>query len=118
MSLIRRISLFVACSTIAGCGGETTAAVSSTPVLAANVVAASSLEFTPPTVTLLPGGTVTFQFQSVAHNVFFDNDDEGAPQNITAPTANKSVTLTFNTPGRFVYNCHIHPGMSGVVIVQ
>jgi plastocyanin len=89
-----------------------------TPVTAATVQATPSIAFTPSRVNLLAGGTVTFDFGSVEHDVFFDNAPTGAPANITAPSANKSVTLTFATKGTYVYNCHIHPGMTGTVVVQ
>jgi Plastocyanin len=69
-------------------------------------------------VTIAVGGTVTVDFGSVAHNVFFDNAPAGAPANITAATSNASMALTFNQAGTFVYNCHIHPGMHGTVVVK
>lgn len=89
-----------------------------TPVRDATVQATPSEQFTPGRINLLVGGTVTYAFGSLAHNVFFDNGPTGAPDNITAPSSNKSVTLTFNTKGTYVYNCHIHPGMKGTVVVQ
>lgn len=89
-----------------------------TPVAQATVQATPAEQFTPSRVNLTVGGTVTYAFGSLAHNVFFDNGPTGAPDNITAPSANKSVTLTFNTKGTYVYNCHIHPGMRGTVVVQ
>ena len=107
---------------IAACGGggdsPTAPVVDPTPVLAATVNATPSQTFTPNRVTLITGGTVTFDFGAVAHDVFFDNAPAGAPANITAPSANKSVVLTFATAGTYVYNCHIHPGMTGTVIVK
>lgn len=105
----------------AACGGsDGTVAAVVTPELdeSATVHATASLQFTPGTVTLAVGGTVDFDFQSVQHNVYFDNAPTGAPANITAPTSNTTVSRTFSTPGRFVYNCHLHPGMSGVIVVQ
>ena len=89
-----------------------------TPVRDATVQATPAEQFTPGRINLLVGGTVTYAFGSLAHNVCFDNGPTGAPDNITAPSSNKSVTLTFNTKGTYVYNCHIHPGMKGTVVVQ
>lgn len=104
---------------IAACGGDsTTDPTPQPPVPAATVRATPSLTFTPGTVRLNQGGTVTFAFESVAHNVFFDNAPQGAPANIAAATSNTSVALTFGTKGTFPYNCHIHPGMRGTVIVE
>ena len=69
-------------------------------------------------MTITAGGTVTYSFGTVEHDVFFDDAPAGAPANISAPSANKTVTLTFATTGTYVYNCHIHPGMTGTVIVR
>jgi len=88
------------------------------PVAAATVQATPAIRFTPNQVTLTVGGTVTFAFGAVAHEVFFDNAPPGAPANIPNPSVNKSVTLTFATKGTYVYNCHIHPGMRGTVVVE
>ena len=80
--------------------------------------ATPSEHFTPGNVAVLQGGTVTFDFGSLAHNVFFDGAPAGAPANIPDATSNTSVTRTFNTKGTFQYNCHIHPGMRGTVVVE
>jgi plastocyanin len=63
------------------------------------------------------GGTATFAFGSVAHNVFFDGA-AGAPADIPGVNSNTSVTRTFTTPGTYVYTCHIHPGMTGRIVVS
>ena len=119
----RALALFAlaGAATFVACGGSssgTEPVVSGTPVAAATVQATPSLQFTPNTIRLVVGGTVTVDFGAVAHNVFFDNAPAGAPANITEPTSGKSMTLTFNQAGTFEYNCHIHPGMRGTVIVQ
>jgi plastocyanin len=119
---IRGASILLASLAIAAlgaCGGDSpTEPVVQPPAPAATVQATPSEKFTPNRITLSVGGTVTFAFGSLAHNVFFDNDPAGAPENISAPSANKSVTLTFTQAGTYAYNCHIHPGMQGTVIVQ
>src|SRR5512132_3856397 len=86
-----------------GDGGSVTAPVDQTPVPAATVQATPAIAFTPGTVTLAVGGTVTFAFGTLEHNVFFDNAPPGAPANLTAPSANKTVALTFPTAGTYVY---------------
>ena len=118
--------VIAALAALAACGGgysptaptDPTDPTDPTPVAAATVQATPSEQFTPGRVNLTVGGTVTFAFGSLAHNVFFDNGPTGAPDNITAPSSNKSVALTFNTTGTYVYNCHLHPGMKGTVVVQ
>ena len=103
----------------AACGGDSSGpSAPPPPVPAATVNATPAEKFTPGNVAVLQGGTVTFAFGSLAHNVFFDGAPAGAPANITAATSNGSVTLTFNTKGTFNYNCHIHPSMHGTVVVE
>ena len=117
-SLIASLSIAL----LAACGGDDdsspTEVVDPTPVQAATVQATPAEQFTPGRVNLIAGGTVTFAFGSLEHQVFFDNAPAGAPEGIPEPTANKSVTRTFATRGTFPYNCHLHPGMSGTVVVQ
>lgn len=102
---------------LAACGGASTQPDSS-PQPSATVNATNALQFTPTPVRLTVGGTVTFKFASIQHTLFFDNAPPGAPANIPNLTSNTSVTRTFNTAGTFVFNCHIHPGMTGTVIVE
>ena len=93
-----------------GGGGE--------PRLTATVMATPAIQFTPATIELTAGGTVTFDFGAVAHTVYFDNAPPGAPANITAASANETITRTFATAGQYRYNCHIHPGMAGIINVH
>lgn len=105
---------------VAACGSDKTAAEPTPPAppsLAEEVQATEQITFSPSPVTIVRGGTVTFDFGSVPHNVFFDGGPAGAPANITGQNTSVSKTLTFDSVGTFVYNCHIHPGMKGTVIV-
>ena len=81
-------------------------------------MATPAIQFTPRTVELTAGGTVTFEFGAVQHNVYFDDAPPGAPTNITAPAANETIARTFPVAGQYRYNCHIHPGMAGVINVH
>lgn len=106
---------------LAACGGSSDTSPSAPPVTgvsSATVRATPSIQFTPATVNLAVGGSITFAFESVPHNVYFDGAPAGAPENVTAPSSNTSVTRTFTTKGRYAFNCHLHPGMSGVIVVQ
>jgi plastocyanin len=122
MAIRRIIARLAMASGIAACGSSM-APLSQTPndpggpVSAATVNATPSIAFTPSKVTLTVGGTVTFAFGGVGHNVFFDNDPAGAPANIGGVNANASVQRTFAVAGVYNYNCHIHPGMRGTVVV-
>ena len=72
--------------------------------------------FTPQTVDIATGGTVTWTFGQLTHNVTFGGQ-AGAPTNI-ATTVNAQIDRTFNTAGTFDYNCTVHPGMAGTVVVH
>lgn len=72
--------------------------------------------FSPFLTTIGVGGTVTFRFGSVDHNVIF-NAITGRPADIQI-TRNVNVARTFNTRGLFPYDCTVHPGMSGQVEVK
>ncbi len=107
----------LAAALLAACGGSSDPTTAPPSSSSPTVQATPALQFTPNSVTIPVGGSVTFAFGSVAHDVFFDNAPQGAPSNIT-DRSNASVTLTFASAGTYVYNCHIHPGMQGTVIVH
>jgi plastocyanin len=72
--------------------------------------------FTPFQVTIPTGGTVRWEFPQRPHNVIFDKK-AGVPADIQS-TANASVSRVFNTVGTFPYDCTLHPGMAGEVVVR
>lgn len=82
---------------------------------AAVVASETNNVFDPGTVDIRRGGTVTWAFGTLAHNVQFDTD--GAPANI-GTTTNQQVARTFADPGEYDYHCGIHAGMSGKVLVH
>jgi plastocyanin len=115
---MHRAALLASAILLAACNSPTMPMETSAPVAAADVHATPAIQFTPSTVTLAVGGTITFDFESLPHNVYFDGAPAGAPANITGASSDVSVTRTFNAAGRFAYSCHLHPGMSGVVVVE
>lgn len=78
----------------------------------------AGVQFSPSTLTVNAGETVTFAFGGAAHNVFFDNPAAATPADIPGNNANRSVERTFATAGTYRYHCTIHPGMVGSVVVQ
>ena len=100
----------------AGCGGHSATAPIATSTQAI-VNAMPSIAFTPISLTIVPGGIVTFAFGTVAHNVFFQTA-LGTPAEISGSNANTSATRTFASAGTFTYQCHTQPGMAGTIIVS
>lgn len=78
------------------------------------VAGATTNDFTPANVVMARGGTVTWAFGALVHNVNFQGT--GAPAAIPN-TSNASVSRTFNTAGTFDFFCSLHSGMSGTVQV-
>jgi plastocyanin len=99
------------------CGGDDpTEPDEEEPPAGTPVVSMPGFSFSPFTTTITVGGSVVFDFPNELHNVIFDNVT-GAPQDIQA-TVNRRVTRTFGARGTFPYDCTLHPGMSGQVVVQ
>jgi plastocyanin len=108
--------LFIVPLALAGCGGSDGAPPITPPGNGAEVFTPGNV-FSPFNTTISLGGTVTFVISGNAHNVIFAATPAGAPANINV-VSNTSVARTFNTRGTFPYDCTVHPGMSGQVVVQ
>jgi plastocyanin len=80
-----------------------------------NAVIVSNDKFTPPSLQVAAGSTVTWTWASggTSHNVTFDDGVHSATQ------GGGTYTRTFNTPGAYAYHCTIHGTiMSGNITVQ
>jgi plastocyanin len=101
---------------LASCGGDD----DSDPIVpdpgGGSTVSMPGFVFSPFTTTISVGGTVSFDFPSEPHNVIFQRRT-GAPTDIQA-TVNRTVSRVFSVAGTFPYDCTLHPGMSGEVIVR
>jgi plastocyanin len=96
-------------------------------------VGGTNLAFSPQTVTINPGDTVTFVNRGGDHNAQSDDngktfrcargcDGDGMGGNGAPSNSNWTASVTFNTPGTIGYFCEIHGapnmGMYGTIVVQ
>lgn len=72
--------------------------------------------FVPSETIIKLGGTVRFIFTPIDHNVIWNPRKAGSPTDILV-TTNATVSRTFPTVGVYPFDCTVHPGMSGRVIV-
>ena len=105
-------------ATVSGIPGSTVLSVAAVvPTQAATVDATINLDFSPSQVDIVAGGTVTWRFAATVHNVTFSGSAAGTPSGISN-TANTTVARTFSTAGTFAYQCTLHQGMTGSVVVH
>lgn len=75
--------------------------------------------FSPASVTIAAGGTVTWQFTgSTRHNVTFTGGSPPPGGNIPDTDPGAAVSRQFPTAGTYLYQCTRHDGMRGEVVVQ
>ncbi len=87
------------------------------PSDAAVVASSGDYVFTPKNVAISRNGTVTWTFGGLEHTVTF-SQTAGAPASISTGGYSTAVSRTFLTAGNFLYNCSIHAGMSGQIVVR
>ena len=98
--------------------GTTTA----TPVPGGNTVTIQNFAFSPPTMTVSQGTTVTWVNQdSAAHQIINDasgSNAEGAIFKSPIIPQGASYSFMFTIPGTYPYHCTIHPSMKGTITVR
>ena len=110
---MRLFSVLLLLSLTIACNKE----VTDPPPPATNTITASANnQFLPPNAPIRTGGTVTWEFLSVAHSVLFDVRN-GSPDNIQEPLSNTTEARTFSIPGTYRYTCGVHPTMFGIINV-
>lgn len=78
-------------------------------------VAISNFAFSPSSVTVKQGTTITWkQEDSVPHTV---TGDKGGPDSQLLKSG-ETYTYKFENPGTFAYHCATHPKMKGTVVVE
>jgi plastocyanin len=110
-SAVRAAILLAILVLVSACGGGTPAAAPPPPN-AAVTVDLHNIAFNPRTVTIKAGQTVAWHFDdgSIVHNV---TGNGWASSDLDTGY----YTHTFTTPGTYNYQCTIHSGMDGTVIV-
>jgi len=117
------VTIVAAALVIAGCGSSSSAANTSTSTPAASGGAATgatvtiqNFAFSPSTLTIKPGTTVTWTNKdSVPHNVT-STDGPGISAKTTSTFASgtmstgQTFTFTFSKAGTYFYECSIHAG--------
>jgi plastocyanin len=92
------------------------AAVTTTSQSASAVVLIKNFAFSPSSLTVSVGTTVTWTNQdSASHTV---TSDSGSELNSATLSTGQSFSHTFTQAGTFAYHCTIHPFMKATVTVQ
>ncbi len=109
---------------VAAALGAATAAVLAAVVLPghaqtaapAAAVSIDNFTFTPPTLTVKAGTTVTWiNKDDIPHGIASANN---AFTKSKALDTDDSYSFTFTTPGTYQYFCYVHPHMTGTIVVQ
>lgn len=101
-------------TTVSG-GTGTTAADTTAGSDTTNAVSIASFAFSPSSLTVKVGDTVTWtNNDSAAHTVVAD---DGSFKSADLGQG-ASYQFTFKTAGTYTYKCTIHPNMTGTVVVQ
>jgi plastocyanin len=78
-------------------------------------ISAQNLMFSPATITVKAGATVTWVNRDEEPHTIFN--DAGLFRSSALDT-NESFSFTFDKPGTYHYVCTIHPRMTGTIIVE
>jgi plastocyanin len=95
-------------------GGSGTRAYAAADV----TITARDFFWTPSTVTVDVGDTVTWTNTEGFHNVLLGDSRLNQPGNPSDPAWNPPPRVTFDDPGSYTFVCEVHPGMTGTVNVS
>jgi plastocyanin len=121
---VKAISKTVRSALVAAALGAATASILAAVVIPtsaqnaapANAVTIDNFTFTPATLTVKAGTTVTWtNHDDIPHGI-------AASDNVfkksKALDTDDSFSFTFTTPGSYKYFCYLHPHMVGTVVVE
>jgi plastocyanin len=109
---ITRLFLLVAALALAATGCASRGSAEPPASVEGPAVAIRDYEFEPASLTVEAGATVTWVWEGRApHDVVgqgFESGDQGSG----------TFRHTFEQPGTYAYECTIHPGMEGSIVVK
>jgi plastocyanin len=79
------------------------------------VIVIKDFAFSPSTITVEPGTTVTWMNEDESPHTISDN---GKAFRSAALDTNDRFSYTFMQPGEFTYYCTMHPTMVGKIVVR
>lgn len=110
--------LLIAVVLVSGCvsyGNQPAAQPPASQLPSSNAVSIQNFAFSPATLTVKTGSTVTWtNLDSAPHTVTSDSGAFGSGQLANGG----SFSYTFNTAGTFDYHCSNHPSMKAKIIVE
>ena len=120
------IGLSILCACGGGYGGSKGGGTYTTPTdpgtnasCPASTICMGSASFSPASLTVSKGTTVTFNNNStVDHNVVFDAPAPTGVADVGAIAYGSTTSRTFASAGTFNFHCTIHAGMTGTLVVQ
>ena len=130
-NLSRRLAIVGLVFSVAACGGGGAAvdavatpdptggsepAVTPPSPSSATVVTTTGSSFSPATINVAVGAAVTWRISGNTHNVTFGSS-KPAEGNVPNTASGGSATRTFPNSGTYTYECSLHSGMTGQVIV-
>jgi plastocyanin len=122
VTLLAVLVLLTACGSSSGGGGATasTPATASTSSGSGTATAASTVEinnfmFTPKTLTVPVGATVTWKFDDSTQHTVTADDNSFTSQVLGS---GQTYTHTFTSAGTVNYHCSIHTFMTGSIVVK
>jgi plastocyanin len=93
-------------------------AVIQTPPAVDTISVGPGIAFSPASVVLAAGGTVTFKWADGPHGIHFTSAPGTVPGN-SATMSSGTVDYTLNTKGTYNYNCTVHGNaMTGTIVVE
>ena len=113
----------VAPTTVGAYGGaypstSSSSSTSSAPSAGPEGVNIQNYAFSPKTLTVAAGTTVTWKnLDQFAHEVRSATGDPGTPFDLGPQATGKTVSHTFTAPGTYHYYCNIHNYMTGTIVV-